>query len=104
MASKTSTQRMPDWRATCTGQSGSSAQWITISVRPGSAADLFRSCTDSGRAPTCRDSASRISSTSYAKSNLTLPFERWASKGRSFQCRVEGGVLGLLLLEPVACD
>lgn len=95
IASKTSTQRIPDWRAMYTGQSGSSMQWMTISVRPGSAADLFRSGTLSGREPRW-PSVRMISSTSRAKSNFSFPFERWGSKGRSFQCNVAGGVLGLL--------
>jgi hypothetical protein len=94
MASKMSTQRMPDCRATCTGQSGSSGQCMTISVRVGSAADLFRSRTLSGLEPTTPASAMTISSTSCAKSNLSFPFERRGSKGRSFQCSVAGGVLG----------
>jgi hypothetical protein len=93
IASKTSTQRIPDWRATCTGQSGSSAQWMTISVRLGSAADLFLSRTLSGREPPA-PTARMISSTSRAKSNRSFPFGRRESKGRSFQCSVAGGALG----------
>jgi len=93
MASKTSTQRIPDWREMYTGQSGSSLQWMTISVRPGSAADLFRSGTLSGRGPRWA-STRMISSTSRAKSNFSFPFERRGSKERSFQCNVVGGMLG----------
>ena len=93
MASKTSTQRMPDWRTTYTGQSRSSGQWMSISVRRGLAADLFRSGVLSGREPRW-PSTRTISSTSRAKSNFSFPFERRGSKGRSFQCSFAGGSLG----------